>query len=505
MLWIQDTEAWEYLEVLEVDHYELIRRLHYVDGLSQRAIAKKLGHARKTVKKALSRAAPPPHGSKGGTRDRPTLGQFTSLIEAWLKQDLDRPRKQRHTAERIYQRLRDEHDYRGHSSTVRRYVAKVRRRLVTPEVFVPLAFDPGEEAQVDWGEATITQNGTTRKVQLFCMRLCFSKRCFVRAYERANLESFLDGHVQAFETFGAVPRRLAYDNLKSAVIHVGRGTQRELNKQFIKLRSWYLFDSRFCNVARGNEKGHVENLVKLVQRSFLTPVPEVEDLEQLNVQLQNSCKAHNPDDDAWEREQAAMLPLSKDAFPACLEQSSKVDKFSLVYIANHAYSVPVEWAHWPCTVRAFVDRVEIHCDHQMVASHPRSYAEDRFVLDPLHYVPLLERKPGCLDQARPFKHNPWGPDFALMRSELEYRYGSDGTKQFIAILLLMPDFGRERVTVAVSMAVKQRAFNEQSVRQALQTRPRSPSPKRLKLEPHLRNVGSGIRPASIYDDLISRN
>ena len=267
--------------MLDVDHYELIRRMHYVDGLSQRAIALRLGHSRRTIKKALAQAAPLPHKSKGCSREKPTLGRFIPIIDAWLKRDLDQPRKQRHTAQRIYERLCAEHEYTGHSSTIRRYVGEAKRRLVGQEVFMPLAFDPGEEAQVDWGEATIIQNGNTRKVQLFCMRLCFSKRCFVRAYERANLESFLDGHVRAFEFFGAVPQRLAYDNLKSAVIRVGRGTERDLNKTFVKLRSWYLFTSRFCNVARGNEKGHVENLVKRAQRSFMTPVPEVEDLEQI--------------------------------------------------------------------------------------------------------------------------------------------------------------------------------------------------------------------------------
>lgn len=507
MFWIEKSGARGYFAVLEVDHYELIRRLHYVDGLSQRAIALKLGHSRKTIKKALSRAAPLPHKSQGSSRAKPTLDPFMAIIDAWLKRDLDQPRKQRHTAQRIYERLRDEHGYTGHSSTIRRYVAKVRPGLAGQEVFMPLSFDPGEEAQVDWGEATIIQNGKARKVQLFCMRLCFSKRCFVRAYERANLESFLDGHVRAFEFLGAVPKRLAYDNLKSAVIRVGRGTQRDLNKKFVELRSWYLFASRFCNVARGNEKGHVENLVKLAQRSFLTPVPEVENLSQLNDHLLAASQHEPVVAEAWQREFDAMLSLPPDPFPACVEAHSKVDKQSLVHIDNHSYSAPVEWAHWPCVVRAFVDRVEIYCDHRQVACHERSYGDDRYVLEPSHYIPLLERKPGCLDQARPFKGNPWGRDFELMRSELEYRYGSDGTRQFINILLLFPKHGEPSVRAALELAVKQRAFSEQAVLHALQTRPVPPPPKRLELftKPELRDVGNGTRPAAIYDQLMKRS
>ena len=268
--------------MLDVDQFEQIRRMYYIDGLSQRAIAEKLGHSRKTVRKAIENATPPKHKSKGQERSRPTLGDFTKIIDAWLEEDLSRPRKQRHTAKRVYDRLVKEHDFPGHSSTIRRYVAKVKRRLVGREVFVPLQFDPGEEAQVDWGEATIIENGVSRKIQLFCMKLCYSGHSFVRAYDHANLESFLDGHVRAFEFFEGIPQRLAYDNLKSAVIRVGRGSKRHLNVKFKELRSWYLFESRFCNVARGNEKGHVENLVKWTQRNLLTPLPEVSNLDERN-------------------------------------------------------------------------------------------------------------------------------------------------------------------------------------------------------------------------------
>lgn len=265
-----------------VEHYELIRRKHFVDGMSGRAIAKELGHSRKFVSKALRHPIPPGYQL---TKDkpRPTLDPVRALIDAWLEEDLTRPVKQRHTAQRIYERLVDEAAFRGNPSTIRRYVAerKQARNSAGKEVFAPLEFRPGEEAQVDWGEGWIIQNGRRRKAQLFCMKFCFSKRSFVWAYDRANLESFLDGHVRAFEYFGGVPKRIAYDNLKSAVIKVGKGRKRRLNRKFVELKSWYLFDSRFCNVAKGNEKGDVENLVKRSQRTFLTPLPEVTDLPVL--------------------------------------------------------------------------------------------------------------------------------------------------------------------------------------------------------------------------------
>jgi transposase len=188
--------------MLTVADYELIRRKFFLDEMSQRAIAEELGHSRKTVAKAVAHAVPPGYRLKE-PRQRPVIEPCRAIIDAWLEEDRSRPRKQRHTAERIYERLREEHGYGGSASSVRRYVASQRTNL--GEVFLPLCFAPGEEAQVDWGEATVIENGVERKVQLFCMKFCHSHAVFVRAYERANLESFLDGHVRAFTYFGGVP------------------------------------------------------------------------------------------------------------------------------------------------------------------------------------------------------------------------------------------------------------------------------------------------------------
>ncbi len=488
--------------------YELIRRKHYVDGLSARAIAKELGHSRKAVAKALAHAVPPGYRQRK-PRAKPVIDGYRAIIDGWLDADVARPPKQRHTAQRVFERLRDEHGFAGSECTVRRYVASRKPRPT--EVFVPLFFEPGEEAQVDWGEAVVIMNGQERKVHLFCMRLCHSRHTFVRAYERANMESFLDGHVRAFEFFGRVPRRLAYDNLKSAVVRVGRGRDRQLNERFVGLRSWYLFDTRFCNVARGNEKGHVENLVKRAQRTFLTPLPEVTDLEQLNAKLADDCLRELTRVDAEGRshaemfaaEQERMLPLPADQFPACEQRSTHVDKYSLVQFDNHDYSVPVRWAYHPCTVRGFVDRVEILCEHQIVATHRRSYSSDPFVLDPLHYVPLLERKPGVLDQGRPFRGDPWGADFGLLRSELEYRLGADGTRQFIRVLLLLTTRPEHEVRGAVANCVARRTFSVDAIVASLRNEPPPRPTLRLDLahHPELAAVGEGVRPASIYDEL----
>jgi len=275
------------MEMLTVDQHELIRRKHLVDGMSQRAIAQELGHGRNTVAKAIAHPIPPGY-RLSKPRSKPTIDPFKHIIDAWLEQDKLGRRKQTHTGQRIFERLRDEHNFKGSVTTVRRYVQEIKQ--YTQEVYMPLAFEPGEEGQVDWHEGWIEENGIQRKAHFFCMRLCYSKASFVWAYERANQESFLDGHVRAFEYFGGVPRRLAYDNLKSAVILVGKGRDRELNKRFRELRSWYLFDTRFCNVARGNEKGDVEILAKRSERTYLTPTPAVGALTELGPKLLDDCR-----------------------------------------------------------------------------------------------------------------------------------------------------------------------------------------------------------------------
>lgn len=494
-----------------VEHYELIRRKHFVDGMSGRAIAEELGHSRKFVSKALRHPIPPGY-RLAKTRPRPTLDPVRPLIDAWLEEDLARPRKQRHTARRIYERLVDEHGFRGNPSTIRRYVAewKQARHAAGKEVFAPLEFRPGEEAQVDWGEAWIIQNGRCRKVQLFCMKCCFSKRSFVRAYDRANLESFLDGHVRAFAYLGGVPKRLAYDNLKSAVIQVGKGRRRRLNRKFVELKSWYLFDSRFCNVAKGNEKGDVENLVKRAQRTFLTPLPEVADLAALNRKLESDGDGELERTDRegksyrelWQEERRHLLPLPADRFPACRESNTRVDKQSLVHFDGRMYSAPVQWAHRPCLARGFVDRVEIHVEGECVAVHPRN-RQQRYELDPKHYLRLLERKPGLLDQARPFRDAPFGPEFALFRRELEYRYEEDGTRQYIDVLLLLTEHPEENVVEAVRRCVERRVFSRDAVLHELHGKPRPTKPHRLDLahRPDLARWGDGIRASAVYDRL----
>jgi len=491
--------------VLTVDHYEVIRR-KVRDGMSQREVAKELGHSRNTVAKALKYAIPPGY-RLSQPRVKTIIEPFTHIIDAWLKADKNVKRKQRMLATKIHQRLCQEYDFTGHYSTVQRYIKEATGR--TQEIFMPLAFELGEEAQVDWHEAIIYENGIEKKVYGFCMKLCCSKTPFVCAYNSMTIECFLDGHLRAFEYFGGVPRRLAYDNLKTAVIKVFKKGKRRLNKRFMELKSWYLFDTRFCNIAKGNEKGDVENLAKRSERQFFSPVPSVTSMDELNEMLLVQCmkeldrKASAPHTNKtigylFEEEKRHFYELPTQRFEACRRISTFPDKQLMVRVDTNRYSVPTEYAYQSCQIKVFVDRVDIFHKNELIASHRRCFDKDQYILDPMHYIKLLERKPGSLDNARPFKGQQWGEDFDFMRKELEYRYPDEGTKRYINILLLFTKYPQKEVKHAVSVCVKCRAFSDQAVESFL----RNGLHLNLSGNPVFINEGDGKRSLNVYNQLV---
>jgi len=347
----------------------------------------------------------------------------------------------------------------------------------------------GEEGQVDWGQATVLIGSQLVTVHLFCVRLCYSRAAFVRAYVSEKLECFLDGHVRAFRYFGGVPRSCAYDNLRTAVTWVGLGKERKLNRRFTEMRCHYVFNSRFCNVASGNEKGLAENLVKLSQSKFLAGVPSFSSLEDLNDHLQRCCiedlKRTAPHSsqtrgELFEEEKKALLPILHGDFEACIQYSTFAGKLSLVQHQTNFYSVPVKWAHHQTCLKAFADRIEIYCDNQKVATHARCWEKQKYILEYTHYLPLLERKPGGLHHARPFKGEPWGEDFTRLRTELEYRYEDKGTQQFIEVLLLFSKYPQKQVKDAVRQCVRLRSFSADAVNSILYCRSEPTASGRLR-------------------------
>src|SRR6266566_5954290 len=264
---------------------ERIRRAFHLEKKSIRQIAKEEGCSRDTIRGAISNDPLKPY-QLTRPKPAPVFGPYQVRAEALLGQNDRLPRKQRYTAHRIFEVLREE-GYQGCESTIRHYISTRKIASHTPDVFLPLEFEPGQDAQVDWGEASAIIGGRREKVQLFIMRLCYSRRTFAMTFPTQEQESFLWGHLQAFKHFGGVPHRISYDNLGTAVKlafeKTGKaGRPRQEVRAFVAFRSHYLFESHFCTPGQGHEKGQVEHGVGYTRRNAMVPLPEASSFADLN-------------------------------------------------------------------------------------------------------------------------------------------------------------------------------------------------------------------------------
>ena len=306
------------------------------------------------------------------------------------------------------------------------------------EVFVPLVHRPGE-AQVDFGQALIKLNGQLHQVAFFVMALPYSDAVYVQAFERECTETFWEGQVRAFEFFGGVPRRITYDNTQVAVSQIlHQGKERRLTRGFLQLKRHYLFKHHFCRVARGNEKGVVEGLVKYTRLNFFVPVPQVSDWQQLNADLEQRCRAELQRRRRGQKgskvqllaeDQQTFLPLPLTPFEACRKFSPTASSLSLVRFDGNDDSVPVERAHPPIVVKGDCDQVALCAEGNEVARHARLWTKEQVCFEPRHDLALLERKPGALDHARPLQGWTLPKCFALLRRRLEAERDGEGTRE----------------------------------------------------------------------------
>ena len=430
--------------------YEQIRRARDREGLSIRALSQRFRVHRRDVRQALASAVPP--ARKVPARAAPKLDRWKPVIERWLEEDRAMPRKQRHTARRAWQRLVEEHRAEVSETTVRRYVAIVRARQQLPlvEVMVPQDHPLGDEAEVDFGTASVYLAGVLTEVQLFIMRLSASGRAYPRAYLNEAQEVFLDGHVRAFSHFG-VPRRVRYDNLKSAVEKVLKGRGRVESDRFIALRSHYGFDSFFClpGIKGAHEKGGVEGEIGRFRRRYMVPVPKVASMAELNELLLAAVerddqrhiagrRASVAEHFALEAERLAPLPAEEFGYKAV--DSFRVDRKARVHVRGAWYSVPVRYAGRRLDVRVGAETIEALDGARVVAPHVRSLkGQENLVLD--HYLEVLAIKPGALPGATALARARAGGAFSATHQRFwdhaRRRDGDrDGTKALVEVLLL---------------------------------------------------------------------
>ena len=484
-----------------VESYAAVRRFVFVEGHSRREAARVFGLNRETVAK-MCRFSLPPGYTRKEPAAKPKLGPLLPVIDAILEADRTAPVKQRHTAKRIFERLRDEHGFAGGYTVVKDHVRLCRAR--GRETFVPLAHPPGH-AQVDFGEAVGVIGGVRQKIHFLCMDLPQSDACFVKAYPRETTEAFLDGHVSAFAFFGGVPLSILYDNTTIAVVKILGDGRRERTRAFTELCSHYLFRDRFARPAKGNDKGKVEGLVKFSRANFMVPVPHAASFDNLNIMLEERCRARQRDHAGRHAETIGeRLVADCSALPAvplepCEKRSGRVSSMALVRYRANDYSVPTAYGFQDVVVKGFVAEVVILCGGKEIARHQRCYGEGVFVADPLHYLALIETKPGALDQAAALQG--WAlPDvFQHLRHLLEARMGNRGKREFIQVLRLLEALPLDVVTGAVTHAIQIGAVGFDAIKLiALARIERRPARLDLAAYPHLPRTAVKTTSAADY-------
>jgi transposase len=447
--------------VLDVDDWGSIRWLHLREGKSLRWIAEEFGMSRKTVAKYVQQPEAPTY-LLSKPRAKPLTEQWQSRVEEILDTDKSAPRKQRHTARRIYDRLVEE-GYTGSARTIRQMVAEITNKPAA-NASIPLIFEPGKDAQVDFGESYVDLGEQRVKLYGFEMRLNYSRKKFVMYFQTPDKEAFLEGHIRAFQYFGGVVERLTYDNLGAAIVRTGRGKERKLTKEFNELKGYYAFQTHFCTPGEegAHEKGGVESGIGFSRRNWMVPVPKFASTDDLNAYVLKKCQE---DEDrtvdgqkqtigeAWQKEKEQLLSLPAKPFDPAVRHGGRVDGYCTLSFKNNHYSVPAKFAGRSLWIKSYWDRVEIGDGVEIVAQHLRSYGKDEYVLCPAHYLDLLEKKPNAVAYARPLVTHNWPEGYWKFYQNLVSKLGTgEAGRNFIRLLRCHVKYGGAIVSAALSEA-----------------------------------------------------
>lgn len=490
---------------------ELYRKVRLAchDGMSERGAARHFGISRESVRKIMSFSVPPGYRRTAPIK-RPKLDGFCEIIERWLGEDIGRPRKQRHTAKRIFDRLRTEHAFPGGYTIVKDYVREQQRR--GREMFVPLAHEAGH-AQADFGEALVVIGGVEQKAHFFAFDLPHSDAGYIRAYRAATAEAWVDGHVHAFAFFGRVPRSVLYDNDKCLVARILPDGTRQRARLFSGFLSHYVIRDRYGRPGKGNDKGSVEGLVGWARRNFMVPLPQFASWDAFNAWLEEQCRLRQAETlrghaetigERLQRDLAAMAELPAAAFDACDQASARVSSQSLVRYKTNDYSVPVAYGHRDVWVRGYVDRVVIGCGGEVIARHHRCYDREDMVLEPVHYLPLLEQKIGALDQAAALAAWELPAEFQTLRRVMEARMLKAGRREYVQVLRLLESFEMAELHVAVKNALRMGAVGFDAIKHLLLCQvEKRPAKLDLEVYPYLPRAHVGRTSAVSYLCLMS--
>ena len=437
--------------VVGMDLYSEIRQA-YLSGESQRSIARRLEISRQSVKKYCEGKTMPGVRKAYSRTATVTTDDVAAFVCACIEADeIEGLKKQTHSAKRIYDRLVDEKHFTGSYSAVRRIVHELKAAYVPPQADIPLEYDPGDAIQIDWGEATVYLDRVRTTVQIFCGRLCCSCDIFLMACLSQNQESFLEAQQRTFEHFRGVPRRLIFDNAKVAVKE-GFGLHAKPQEAYRSFAAHYAFQTDFCNIASGNEKGLVENLVNYSRKNFLVPVPHVASMEELNERLLAACLSYrrthrvegrtNTVAEDYELEKAFLHPVAPYKYETARIATPTVGDYSTVRFDRNSYSVPIRFLRRTVTVKGYANTVHILCDRETVVVYDRLFGQGKTAYRLEHYLDLLERKPRSVFQARPVRQN-------VSQELLDWgRVLPGGNREMVRLLRLCADYGEDAVLAA---------------------------------------------------------
>ncbi len=445
----------------------VIRRWALRERISIRAISRRTGLSRNTIRRYLRSGAVEP---KFKVPDRPSkLDRFADKLAHWLKVEAGKSRKQKRTVKQLHADLvvlGYEGSYGRVAAFVREWKADRQRAQHTTGrgVFVPLVFQPGEAFQFDWSEEWAILGGQRTRLQVAHFKLAHSRAFIVRAYPLQTHEMLFDAHEHAFRVLGGVPQRGIYDNMRTAVDRVGSGKARQVNARFAAMASHYLFDLEFCNPAAGWEKGQVEKNVQDARRRLWVPTPAFADLAALNNWLEARCIAlwrETPHGilpgsiaEVWAEERATLMTPTR-RFDGFIEHTKRVSPTCLVHLERNRYSVPASFANRPVSVRVYPERIVVAAEGRILCEHPRiiersHHMPGRTVYDWRHYLAVIQRKPGALRNGAPFAELPEA--FRQLQSHLLKRPGGD--REMVDILALVLQHDEQAVLAAVELALE---------------------------------------------------
>ena len=447
-------------------------RTSHANGESIRSIARRLKHSQRSIRKVIdSPTGEPVAYLRSEPSVAPKLGAFYAVIDQILADDESAPPKQRHTAARVFARLRGEHGYAGQYDQVRRYVKQ--KRGCHLETFVPLPHALAERVECDFGQIWVDFPASRRAVSVLILTWSVSHASFMIALPTQRTEAILHGMTAALSFFGCVPKEMWWDNPKTVAAAIFIGRDRRANPHYAAMASHYRFDPLFCMVRKGQEKCDVESSVRGLQKRFATPVPQALDYADLNQQLLGFCITDRQRtvsgrsqtiDVNFEAEKRVATVLPSRVFDACLKRELAVDKYQSVTFDHNRYSVPRQQAFLNVTLKAYVDEIHVVYKGAVVAKHKRSYGECESILDPLHYLATLDRKPAWLDHTDVFRNWHLPASFAELRKTFEAHHGlRTGDRHYIRVLQLLTAHSVERIARAIERCRHQSILTAESI------------------------------------------